>query len=138
MTQYTKPKYVVRTATGFAPAHDQYLQRDGTFGAYATAKRFTTQAKADIAATATGVVCGLFPCSTPRAMSEPFATWDAGAVKGWRDRMGGIRIAHDDGAETYMQPGDHASDLARTLDQCGADKENIGVLLCDQLERIES
>lgn len=63
-------------------------------------------------------------------------TWEAGAVKGWRDRTGGIKIEHEDGATVYIQPGDHAADLANTLDQCGKDTENIGALLCDQLEGV--
>ncbi len=66
-------------------------------------------------------------------VTEP-PTWDAGPVKGWRDHTGGIKIIHDDGTTTYIMPGRHAKDLANTLDQCGTDKENIGVLLCDQLE----
>ena len=61
-------------------------------------------------------------------------TWDAGAVKGWRDSMGGIKIDHEDGTTAYVQPGDDATDLGNTLDRCGDDKENIGVLLCDYLE----
>lgn len=61
-------------------------------------------------------------------------TWDAGAVKGWRDRIGGILIRHEDGTEVYLQPGDDANDLADTLDSPGITSDNIGVLLCDMLE----
>lgn len=66
------------------------------------------------------------------------ATWDGGAVKGWRDRMGGILIRHDDGAETYLQPGDDANDLADTLDSPKITADNIGALLCDMLEGVDS
>lgn len=85
-------------------------------------------------------------------MSEPIEqttpTWEGpeGAVKGWRDPMGGITIRHEDGTSTYLQPGDTATDLGDTLDSCADDQdmtqaqrlENIGVLLCDFLEGLWS
>ena len=61
---FTKPKIVVRR-NQFAP--DEYLQKDGTWGAYKTARRFASQAAAECVAWAHGIeVFGLFPVSTPR------------------------------------------------------------------------
>lgn len=62
-------------------------------------------------------------------------TWEGadGVVKGYRDRMGGIRIIHRDGTDVYLQPGDDTNDLANTLDSCGDDFDNIAALLCDFL-----
>lgn len=91
---------------------------------------------------------GYYGVNAPEEMVNMTATltptWEGppSSVKGWLDRTGGIRIRHTDGTETYIQPGEFASDLTRTLNACLADSKmseaarqaNIGVLLCDQLE----
>lgn len=60
----TKPKTVIRKNS---LAVDHYMQKDGTFGAYATAKRFATDDAADAFALLHGVTDhGLFPVSVAR------------------------------------------------------------------------
>lgn len=60
----TTPKHVVRKG-GVLPS--VYLQKDGSWGEYKTARRFSTQAKADTAGrAAAGDNFGTFPTSTPR------------------------------------------------------------------------
>lgn len=73
------------------------------------------------------------------ATREGAPTWEGEAARAWRDRTGGIRIQHDDGTATYLQPGDDASDLAQTLDECvGAlDFDSLDALLCDRLDGLE-
>ena len=61
-------------------------------------------------------------------------TWQGSHAQAWLDRLGGIRIRHEDGTEIYLQPGDDTSDLICTLNACADDRENIDVLLCDRLE----
>ena len=72
-----------------------------------------------------------------KAIASAIPTWQTRHVSGWMDRTGGIRILHSDGAGTYIQPGDHAADLASTLNACKT-QGNIAALLCDQLEGIEA
>jgi len=47
---------------------DLYLQKDGTWGRYGTARRFDTQAEADAVCEATPDAGGIFACSVPRRL----------------------------------------------------------------------
>jgi hypothetical protein len=58
--EMTQPRYVV-TDNGKA----NYLQPDGTWGPYRTAKRFKAEA-ADKACEETPGAVGVFPCSVPK------------------------------------------------------------------------
>lgn len=61
--RFTRPRCVVRKG---GLAEDLYLQRDGTWGGYATAHRFKSAAEAEPHAEPGH---GVFDCSTPRRLA---------------------------------------------------------------------